>query len=71
MLSVNCQTITDWLRMIWINLNDTPSFRFYKEFPFNFRWWKDVKDIANVNGMYFSGHNIITKKSGKTRNKDY
>ena len=33
--------------------------------------WKDVKGIANVNGMYFSEHNIITKKSGKTRNKDY
>ena len=33
--------------------------------------WKDVKGIANVNGMYFSSHNIITKKSGKTRNKDY
>jgi len=33
--------------------------------------WKDVKGIANVNGMYFSEHNIITKKSGKPRNKDY
>ncbi len=33
--------------------------------------WKDIKGIANVNGLYFSVHNIITKKSGKTRNKDY
>jgi len=33
--------------------------------------WKDVKGYFNKNGKYYEKKNIITKKSGKTRNKDY
>jgi len=33
--------------------------------------WKDVKGITNIDGIYKEEDNIITKKSGKTRNKDY
>ena len=33
--------------------------------------WKDVKGYFIKNGKYYEKKNIITKKSGKTRNKDY